>query len=282
VKRADIRAGVVYAYKPGIYDALRPVLILDAAYWARQTDRRSGESPSDVPTFKSHAAIAEEYRAAGRTYKPDDRYTGGDMYPDRGLAGLDFERSTRLNDLNAQDANANRLKALVKRHRVPGLLARFTALTRPSVALKDPKGLRAHLLNPSWITGEWDEVVGVRLAEEERRANIEAMLRAESEDRVSRAAKRVEALRALGLPGEIADAQETAGRSWRSTSAWERWKPPVYHGNTGQVTLTMRQVDALLTLIPDGALWREQDVEEDGWTLSKPEYDEDDDEDVDE
>jgi hypothetical protein len=276
MKRADIKAGAVYAYKTGTYDPLRPVLVLDAAYW-RRTGRSFGEPDGTEPTFQSHASLTEKYRAIGRDYKPDDRFTGGDHHPDCGLLGADFEHSRNRGlsqpTLAAQADYAKRLTKVSPARTVD----EARALRRPATSLPGPGGgLRVHLLNPAWIVGEWAEIVESRLAEEERRTNVEDNLAAESADRVARAQKRVEALRALGLPGEVANAYEQGHVSWRASSAWDRWRPPVYKGNTDRVVLSMRQVDALLSLIPDGAVWREQDVDEDGWTLRKPEYDADD------
>lgn len=274
MKRSEIKPGVVYAYKPGVYDPLRPVLVLEADYW-RRTGRLFGEPEGVRPTFRSHADLTEEYRALGRDYRPPARFGGGDTHPDCGLLGADIEgsrnRGLRTATLAEQDGYAKQLAKIAKDR--TGLIEKARVLVDGERALPGPKGARVHLLNPSWMVGEWADIVEARLAEDERRRNVEDNLDAESADRVARAQKRVEALRSLGLPGEIPDAHENCLRSWRSTSTWDRWKPPSYKGNTDRVVLSMRQVDALLTLIPDGAVWREEDVEEDGWTLRRPEYD---------
>lgn len=279
MKRADVKAGVVYAYRASKYDRIRPVLILDTGYWRRASRSIHHEKPEFE--FVSHATLRQRYLDAGRDYKPDDRFAGGDQFPDCGLAGLDWDSSIAgrrgSNDLEGRDEAGKRLQRLARSQTVPKLLAAYAALKPGYRRFKRPADLRGHLFNPAWIIGDWDEVVSDVIDEEERRRIIEAEVKADSDDRVARAGKRVEALRALALPGEIPDAAEREVIRYGSRD----WEPPVYRGNTDHVRLSMRQVDALLSLIPDGATWQADDVEEDGWTLRVPEYarDTDDDED---
>ena len=106
------------------------------------------------------------------------------------------------------------------------------------------RGLVLRLPGDDAVQGEVDAIKA-------EKALLDAKAQAEVDAALEVATKRIEHLRALGLPGEIKPAK--AEKKWRYST--EEWKTPIEftteHVHT--ITLTAEQVDALLALIPDGA-----------------------------
>lgn len=250
MKRAEIKPGV-YAYKPGQWDYPRPVLIVANDYWRSRFRRQDGETSAFYPDTVFR------------------RFTGGDQYPDSGLPGFDFGPAHQYGDglgrRGDQAKMADHARRLLHQHRQRRLTADTFAGLR-TAKFKAPAGLRGHLYSPAFILGEWADWFAEYQATIEDRATLAERLAAESAARVAEATKRVEALRALGLPGTLADPRESEHQSYRSG-----YSPPSWSGNTGEVRLSMAQVDALLSLIPDGARFVEPNVADDGWTYAEPE-----------
>jgi len=246
VKKSEMKTGVLYAYRTSKYDAPRPVVLLDTTrLWSK---RGSGYGSDKTQPLFRHAH-QQVNRPSGSDY-------GGGMdygYPavTRRPARFGDEPTVEAHDL--LNVSSREEMATLMTQRIPG----------------QPEEVMVHLIDPRYIEGEWDDVMQAREDEAARRKHIENEAQAESQARVAAAQKRHDALVALGLPGTLEKPQETLASRWGSD-----WAPPKYSTTlTRQVSLSMEQIDAILSLIPEGVTYREPDVEDDGWTLRKPEYD---------
>lgn len=96
------------------------------------------------------------------------------------------------------------------------------------------------VLQPRCILGPWEAVSEKVAAEQELESNLAAIELDRKQALTDTKQSRIDALRVLGLPGEIDDAPKPVSFRWSKKKI-------------GEVTLTIAQVDALLALIPDGA-----------------------------
>jgi hypothetical protein len=130
-----------------------------------------------------------------------------------------------------------------------------------------------HVFPATHIVGEYVDVAeGVDTVQQERdRQDEEA--RAASRARVAATQARVDRLAAHGVVLEDREERET----WRYTGG-QKWQPVTFdRALTRQAGLTWAQVDALLSLIPEGAVLApdgppDAAVDPDGWTLTTPPY----------
>jgi len=129
-------------------------------------------------------------------------------------------------------------------------------------------GITGMVIAAGELVGEWDDVVGQRAAERELEDDLDRIARAASAERVAAQEARVARLRALGMPGEMppTDEREGGGRGFSS----DTWSPLTFDTrNTDGIRLTNEQLDALLSLIPDGARFEAPEVDE--WEYAAPE-----------
>lgn len=245
MKKSEMKTGVVYAYRTSKYDAPRPVVLLDTTrLWSR---RGSGYGVDKTqPLFKP--ASAHAVRPSGSDFGSgmDYGYPTVTRRPPRFGDEPTVEAHDLLNVCSREEM------ATLMTSRIPG----------------QPDEVVINLIDPRYIEGEWDDVMQAREDEAARRKHIESEAEAESKARVAAAQKRYDALVALGLPGTLEKPAEHRVDRYSSD-----WQPPKYATTlTRQVSLSMEQIDAILSLIPEGVTYREPDVEDDGWTLRKPEY----------
>ena len=252
MKKSDIKTGVIYAYRTSKYDNALPLVVLDTTKTYATGAPRFGNVPPGTPRWrpsvtregKPIVSPSSGYLAAGR---------GGRAYISESMRGP------------ITDAELAGLMSVT----LDGALAlRFDAPVAEDSPYRD-----LGVINPRFILSEWDEYTQKKQAIDELASDLAALAKAESDARVAAATQRVEALRALNLPGRLAQPVESKGFQY---SEKDSVTPPTYSGNTATVHLTLAQIDALLSLIPDGAtVPTDLDTEGDGWTLRKPEYDRD-------
>lgn len=220
MKKSDIVPGQVYAYRRGTYASYSAVIVLDNDTLYQAAYRGYGSDGGPL------------WETARRQNQTSSR--------DVGLLAVVFQGS-----VFTQDADVNLWAAgPASQVTLEQVLAMQWRRDRAEKRAVDDSidGLTIHIVSPRYVAGLWSEVKGAeRQAKEERRAREDLALR-ESRKRVARAQQRVDALRALGLPGLIPDASEHLYSSASTT----------YSGNTRTVQLTLDQVDALLSLIPAG------------------------------
>ena len=254
MKKSEIKAGVLYAYQTSKYRKPQPVVVLDVTKTYVSGAAKHGKVDPLSPRWVERL----DHRG-----KP--MFSKGDAFS-RDVGFLAVGRGAARPGCEVPRPDSNYLAGLRKVTLADALGVRFGDTIAGTVLSE------IGLVNPRFVLGEWDVVMGHLDAEAEIIANLSALNKAESDARVAAATARVKALRALGLPGTIDTPSED--RVWRS--GVEK-AAATYSGNTKTITLTLAQVDALLSLIPEGATIPEAvDTEDDGWTLRKPQYDQDD------
>ncbi len=272
-----IKTGVLYAYAPSKYSHPRPVVVLDV----EETYRLRGGIPSKHSFEQERERKSVHYdnyveimaRPIWQVGRRDPR-TGKPMvnFPSHAYGYHESETGYLVVSVPAAHAG----KAM---DTSPEMLRRLRAVTLDEVlaiTANDNRsgnlpGLEVFVVRPRDLVGDWEEISEARATEAELRQNLADQARAESDARVANAQQRVDALRALNLPGRFADAKESHSSGWGHET-------PTYEGNTGAVSLTLDQVDALLSLIPEGVVYTPpSDTEDDDWTYRKPEYDTDND-----
>lgn len=251
MKIKDLKAGVLYAYQDSKYSGRKPVILLDV----------------------EHSYTHRSRDAAGTWTRRDDRTVSL-----HGTYGLHSSKTGFLAVVDSYQGYDNRSEEVraAARDRMQQQAARILRNgLRESFALKPGAEVRLDAINPRFIVGEWDDVEGAAQialqAAQERRAALDA----ESAARVAAATARVEALRALALPGDIAQPEESWSTNYGGTGMPDDGKYSAVV-STRTVRLTLDQVDALLSLIPAGARYVEPEPEpgnvaDDGWSYAEPE-----------
>ena len=272
----DMKTGVLYACQTSKYVTPLPVVVLDVEhlYSAREWPSTYRSAPLQEPTEAGMRRIqeAEQRRALALQQSAWEERplrhgvtTGSSEYGlrtrPRGYLAVGYGVQMYGSDpIDVDDASYHRRLLSVT-------LDEVLAVTGEQSLVGHLGDLAVGVITPRWLKGEWAKIREEHLDAKELEANLAAQAKAASQERVAAAMQRIEGLRDLGLPGRIADAAESL-----SYSTPREWK-----GNTSSVSLTMAQVDALLSLIPSGARYRApetQPVEDDGWTYAKPEYEE--------
>lgn len=256
MKRLDIKTGVVYQYSQGRYTVAAlsgPVMVLDTSTFWRRAPYGSGWARSDGQA----RPYAEPVELQGG--RPRMGWVADE---NRGLLSVGFQWRGDLSQRGKHEPPVDLLKGItldrvkekphVKSWAIPG---------------NDNWCVSLGLLNPRFFVGEYYEAKQAEEDEKERRRIIVAGLQAESDQRVVDTQARIDRLRSLGL-GSFKDASEDRREHYGTN-----WEPPTFSGNTGKVTLTLAQVDALLSLIPPGVRYEpdEPNVADDGFSYVHPE-----------
>lgn len=235
----DLKVGEIYAYRQRGHGRRARIMVLDTVTRYRSGQAPYGRTTEGTPRYKE-AHPAEQTGSFGEdVYLLAATTTKGDTFKiEEGEAGT-------VADLRTITV----AQALTERYGRPSTL---------------PQGIRALLVKPRWIEGPYEEVVEAEAREAEIKASVEAMAKQRAREVAAEQHRRVDALEALGLPGEIYRAIVGRPSSYRSTEAWS-----AHHAD--RVTLSLEQVDALLSLIPEGARVPEPpaEVEDDGWTYAE-------------
>lgn len=250
MRKQDVKTGVVYAYKRSKYDKPRKVVVVDTAHLYWMTPRQTYGGPKTGPTF----SVAR----TGVGFSDTTGYLG--------IFGDDGHATWGAGERQQADS---RILASVTRERLLAMRFGVEGKSSDTLIVGDIR-CKVAVINPRFIAGEWDDVMQAKDDEDERRRLIEADLKRQSDARVAATKERVDRLAKLGLPGHLPDPHEPASRPWRTGNDWD---PLRYDQSlTGKVSLTLGQLDALLSLIPEGAVYVDPDeqTEDDGWTLARP------------
>jgi hypothetical protein len=122
--------------------------------------------------------------------------------------------------------------------------------------------VRMAAINPRFLVATWEDYTAEKEIAETAKAMREAEAEEASQKRVAAAKARVDALRAHGIP-DLPEPREKRSISYRSDeSTYDRQA-------TNALRLTWEQVDALLSLIPEGAVYEPPPVDE--WEYPEPE-----------
>jgi len=237
MKRSEIKTGVVYARQSSKYQEPIAVVVLDLARYYRKPGH------SETGWYPRHDAKGSAAPNA------DKRWGGGGygflVVTNAPLSRFDPSERPPVTDL--LDVSLDEV--------VP---------VGPNAEVRP--GMHSMVIAAGELLGEWDDVVGRRAAERELEDDLDRIARAESAERVAAQDARVARLRALGMPGEMppTDEWERGGRGFET----DTWSPLTFDTrNTDGIRLTNAQVDALLSLIPDGARLAEVDE----WEYAAPE-----------
>lgn len=223
MRAKDVKTGVLYAYQTSKRIDPVPVMVLDLRIHAqsrvvRHLDRK------DVPIWRLMQNIT---RAGGARY--DEIHYG---FPALSILPLFPSRMDKPGDIKD-------LSRFTYEHVNAAMTAAATRKPVPGT------GVYPLVVNPTYIVGEWEEV-SERVADEKELAeNLAAADLARKTELAAAKQQRIDALRALNLPGTLADAPKA--ETWGFSEK-----------NATQVVLSIAQVDALLSLIPEGAVVVEQ------------------------
>lgn len=268
-----MKVGVVYAYQESKYSRPTPVIVLDTTH--TYTRRTWVSEPYSAPAADAPAARHREYdeqmeraeRSRQQTAWVRDsqprvaKASGYGGANDHGY--LVIGTGEWLGTFVQQAIKARGGMDAWVRHLRTISLEQVLAVTGADSTDGRVGDVPVGVINPRFLIGEWDVVNEERQAAEELAQDMARIAQEESDARVAQATERVEALRALSLPGKIDQPQEF------KSGGSGTWK-----GNTAGVTLSLAQVDALLSLLPEGAVYvPPSDTEPDGWTYARPEYD---------
>jgi hypothetical protein len=281
VKRADVKAGVLYAYRPngGKSGPVAPCMILDTATFYANDSKSSGfgsqTKPGD-PVFRRF----DGYNGRDK-WKASDGLggMGSGTNPSVGfLASVPCRTGMGSSSLTHRPAEVVKTGTLdealsltlARRERiVKSLSANGTDTRRIDACYPERTDEQPYYdtVEPRNIVGPWEDVTTGIEEETERRAAVDAVAKAESDARVAATQARWDRITALGIAGPRHPIAES--KRWTY-----RWEPPTYDQSmTASYRLTAEQVDALLALIPDGARAPDEEAtEDDGWTLTTPPY----------
>jgi hypothetical protein len=255
MRKQDMKAGVVYAYRESKYSAYQPVVVLDEKrlYWRLSGDAQKLTDGSQRTFTLCTTKGVTPGRSVGylAAMPVDDREfgkrDGTPPFDPKRLLTITLDRALSMTFKRGSGKSSDTLRFSQSGARV-----------------------RVVPINPRFIVGEWDEVMQANDDEAERRRLIEEDLKRESDERVAATKERVDRLAKLGLPGHLPEPAEKQNYRW---GGGDDWTPSTYDQSlTGKVSLTLGQLDALLSLVPEGAVYVDPDeqTEDDGWTLAHP------------
>jgi hypothetical protein len=243
MKTKDVKPGVVYAYRQGDkWGQTVPVAVVTTEYLY---SRRKGVS-----------GYHRRSQTGGRPSLRPDGYSSQPM----GFLAASFDRPEYIKAI-AGDRDVETLARV----------ARQFQGAPEQVELKDGAGAQLNLIDTRYILGEWDTVMAEAEIADQAARERKAAKDAASQARVAAARQRVDALRALGLPDAIAQPTETWNKTF-SAGTNAAVDEGSWSGNTNGVRLTWDQVDALLSLIPEGARYEPPVApQSDEWEYQGPE-----------
>lgn len=255
MKRTDIKTGVVYSYKTSAYDPAkgRRCVVLDTSTFHYGAGGGFGV-PRDAPMF---SLPHHKTRNGKQDWQASEKW---------GLLAVVAE-GTGIAPERVPEADDAALLGVT----LAEALAMTGAYSHYFGGKQIIPGGAVLLANPRYIVGEYVDIAeGVDTVQQERdRQDEEA--RAASRARVAATQARVDRLAIHGVVLEDREESE----AWRGGRGW---KPVTFdRALTRRASLTWAQVDALLSLIPEGAALApdgppDAAVDPDGWTLTTPPY----------